>query len=94
MALIRGYVKDLNLVLPLLRPVRFTDRRNGDVHDGWLIAVRELTLEQRATIYEDCRNRFQDLPPEEEFWNEIVAQNGLPIRAERVDVAYDLRGFV
>lgn len=88
MSLITGYVKDLDLRLPLLRRIEFTDPRTGDVHDGWLIAVKKLTLEQRAVIYKDCQARI-----EAEFWKEVLVY-GLPIRAERVIVAMESRGFV
>jgi len=93
MALIHGYVKDLDLRLPLLGPIKFRDMKTGKQLDGWRIAVRELTAEQRTQIYDDMSTRFADLPPSEEFWKE-VQDHGLPIRADRVDVAYDLRGFV
>jgi len=97
-ALIHGYVKDLDLRLPLLGPIRFKDL-DGNAVDGWLIAAKELTLKQRAVIYKDCQARIdmlplvQFVPPEAEFWKEVLA-HGMPIRADRVDVAYDLRGFV
>ena len=94
MALIHGFVKDLDLRLPLHGPIRFTDPRTGKQFDGWRIAVKELTPKQRAVIYKDCQTRFDDLPPEADFWEEVLAQDGLPIRADRVDIAYDLRGFV
>ncbi len=94
MTLTWGYVKDLDLKLPLTSQIRFTDPRTGQQFDGWLIAVDKLTLQQRMTIYKDCCSRFDDIPPEEQFWVDVLAQHGLPIRADRVSVVHDLRGFI
>jgi len=94
MTLTWGYVKDLDLKLPLRNQIKFTDPRTGEKFDGWCIAVDELTPDQKPVIYQDCKTRFDDIPPESEFWLEVLAQRGLPIRADRVSVVHDLRGFI
>jgi hypothetical protein len=48
-----------------------------------------------AKFCADMRRRFPDAPADDkEFRRAIVAQGGLPIRADRVDVVYDIRGFL
>ena len=95
MALVMGYIKDLDIAVPLGRETRFTDPRTGEEFDGWMIDVAHIEEKFWPKLLADMRARFEDaLPDDEAFKAAIIEQGGLPIRASRVNVVYDMRGFL
>ncbi len=94
-ALIMGYVKDLDIVVPLRKEIRIRDPRDGREYDAWEIVVERIDQAMWPKLLEDMRKRFPDAPKDDAaFKAALLAQGGLPIRAERVDVVYDIRGFL
>lgn len=95
MTLIMGYVKDLDIAVPLRKEVRFRDPRDGCEYDGWEIAVERLDENMWSRIHEDCLRRFPDAPSSiHNFRVAVTEQGGLPVRAERVQIVYDMRAFL
>lgn len=89
-----GYVKDLDLAVPLRKEVRWRDPRTKEIFEGWEVAVEDLDENMWTKIYADCAQRFPDTPASlHNFRAAILEQGGIPIRAERVQVVYDIRGF-
>ncbi len=71
-------------------PERFIDPRDNRLYQGYRLNLDQLTDEMWLAILEDMRGRFSDSPPTlEEFKASIREQGGLPIRVERVEVAWD-----
>lgn len=90
-----GYVKDLDIAVPLGRQLRIRDPRDWTEYDAWEILLRELDEAMWPKLLADMRKRFPDAPKDDAaFRATVLAQGGLPIRAERVQVVYDLRGFL
>ena len=52
MALVMGYIKDLDIAVPLGKEIRFRSA-DGTAFEGWEILVRGLTLDQWDTLYAD-----------------------------------------
>jgi hypothetical protein len=92
MTLVMGYIKDLDIAVPLIREVRFKDPRTEKPFDGWIIDVAHVEEAFWPKLLADMRTRFKDAPPDDEaFKAEILKQGGLPIRAERVQVHERIR---
>jgi hypothetical protein len=93
--MIHGFIKDLGITVPLRRKLRFQDPRTGKVFDGWEIAIDVMDAALWPKLLADMRGRLPDCPKDDaDFRRQITEQGGLPIRAERVIVTYDLRGFI
>ena len=63
--------------------VRWADPRNGLEFTGYMVDVDALTVEELQAIYKDMKERFPDIPVFDS-WVEIVKNEGMPIRDERV----------
>ncbi len=95
MALIMGYITDLDVAVPLRKGVRWKDPRTGERFDGWEIDIKALDENMWAKIHADCLKRFTDTPESfVDFREAILEQGGIPVRADRVNVVYDMRGFL
>lgn len=95
MALVYGYVRDLDIAVPLRRQVRIQDPRDMKEYEAWEIALDEMEEVFWPKLLADMRSRFKDAPTDDvEFRKLIMAQGGLPIRSERIDLVYDIRGFL
>lgn len=95
MALIMGYVKDLDIVVPLRKEISWRDPRTGETFHGWTILLERVEETMWPKLLADMRKRFPDAPADDAaFKAALLAQGGLPIRTERVDVVYDIRGFL
>jgi hypothetical protein len=93
--MIHGYITDLGITVPLRRQLRFRDPRTGTLFDGWEIDTDRMDAALWPKLFADMRARLPDCPKDDaDFRRQITEQGGLPIRAERVIVTYDLRGFV
>lgn len=83
-----------NVPLESPTPISFVDPRTVAEFKGYLIDVDALTSDELYTIYQDMKKRLPDVPCFDS-WVEIVKNEGMPIRAERVSVVgFDLRKVV
>jgi DNA-binding MarR family transcriptional regulator len=82
--------------VPITSPkkVSWSDPRTGEKHTGFMVYTDELTQDELVEIYREMKDRIPTVPIFDS-WVQIVKNEGMPIREDRVRfISFDLRMVV